>query len=109
MPAKKMERFVRESMHPHAVPHIVGELGNWNAMQGDLQEVRAHGMARAMGQPIPGVSAFAAPVFDHNEHLAIVITIVGPTGGFDPNWGGGDATALRDAAHSVSAQLGFVA
>ncbi len=107
MPARKMERFAEESMHPHAVPHIVGALGNWDTMQGDLQEVRAHGMARAMGQPIPGVSAFAAPVFDHNGHLAIVITIVGPTGGFDPEWDGGDATALRDAAHSASAQLGF--
>ena len=107
LPAKKMERFVEESMHPHAVPHIVGALGNWNAMQGDLQEVRVHGMARAIGQPIPGVSAFAAPVFDHNEHLALVVTIVGPTGGFDPNWDGDNASALQRAANTVSTQLGF--
>lgn len=39
----------------HAVPHTVGALGNWNVMQSDLQEVRAHSMARAIGQPIPGV------------------------------------------------------
>jgi len=37
-------------------------------MQPGLQEVRQHGMARAIDQPIAGVSAFAVPVFDYNGH-----------------------------------------
>lgn len=107
MPAKMIERFVEESMHPDAFPHIIGERRDWKSMQPALQEVREHGMARAVGQPIPGVSAFAAPVFDHNGHIALVITLVGPTGGFDPDWGCANARALQDTARDISRQLGF--
>ncbi|OMG56309.1 IclR family transcriptional regulator [Azonexus hydrophilus] len=106
MPAKTIERFVEESMHPHAFPHIIGGRSDWKSMQAALQEVREHGIARAIGQPIPGVSAFAAPVFDHNGHVALVITLVGPTGGFDPDWHCANAQALRESAQAISRQLG---
>lgn len=107
MPAKMVERFVEESMHPDAFPHIVGERRDWKAMQPALQEVRERGLARAVGQPIPGVSAFAAPVFDHNGHISLVVTLVGPTGGFDPDWDCSNARALRETAADISRQLGF--
>ena len=55
-------------MHPHAFPHSVGAVSSWQDMQPGLQEVRQHGMARAIDQPIAGVSAFAVPVFDYNGH-----------------------------------------
>ncbi|MGC2776472.1 MAG: IclR family transcriptional regulator, partial [Bradyrhizobium sp.] len=45
-----------------------------------LAEVRAQGLARAIGDPLPGVNAFAAPVFDHAGHVALVITAMGPAG-----------------------------
>ena len=109
MPAKRIERFVEESMHPHAFPHIIGSACSWQDMQPALQEVREQGLARAQGQPIAGVSAFAAPVFDHNGHIVMVITTVGPTGGFNPDWDGDNATILREVAHSISMQLGFSA
>lgn len=107
MPAKMIERFVGESMHPDAFPHIIGERRDWKAMQPALQEVRERGLARAVGQPIPGVSAFAAPVFDHNGHIALVVTLVGPTGGFDPDWDCPNARALRETVSDISRQLGF--
>ncbi len=106
MPAKTVERFVEESMHPNAFPHIIGDRSDWKSLQPALNEVREHGLARAIGQPIPGVSAFAAPVFDHNGHIALVVTLVGPTGGFDPDWSSENARALRACAQSISHQLG---
>ena len=109
MPAKRIERFIEESMHPHAFPHIIGNACSWLEMQPALQEVREHGMARAQGQPIAGVSAFAAPVFDHNGHIVMVISAIGPTGGFNPAWDGDIASVLREVAGSISAQLGFSA
>lgn len=109
MPSRMMERFVEESMHPKAFPHIVGSRCGWKEMQADLQEVRAQGLARAVGQPIPGVSAFSAPIFDHNGHLAMVITIVGPTGGFETAWDCANARILREVANDISARLGFSA
>lgn len=109
MPAKKMEIFVEESMRPHAFPHVIGALRSWKDMQADLQEVRARGLARVLDQPIPGVSAISAPVFDHEGHLAIAITIMGPTGGFDPDWTSLEARALSEVAGDISTQLGFPA
>lgn len=109
LPAKKIERFVEESLQPQAFPHIIGARRNWAEMQAALQEVRAHGLARAMGQPIAGVSALAVPVFDHQGHLVLVMTLVGPTGGFDAAWDGENARILKEVAGGISAQLGFAA
>jgi len=106
MPARMIERFVEESMRPDAFPHIIGERRNWQEMQPALAEVREHGMARAIGQPIAGVSAFSVPVFDHNGHIVLVITIVGPTGGFEPDWDCTNARALKETAAAISADLG---
>ena len=107
LPAKKVERFVGQSMHPHAFPHVIGAVSSWQDMQPGLQEVRQHGMARAIGQPIPGVSAFAVPVFDHNGHIAIALTVIGPTGGFEPDWNCDNARMLKEVAARISARLGF--
>jgi len=70
-------------------------------------EVRQHGMARALGQPIPGISAFSAPVFDHMGKLTLAITAMGPTASFDPDWNGSIASALRDCTQRISHRLGW--
>jgi DNA-binding IclR family transcriptional regulator len=72
-----------------------------------LAEVRRHGLARAIGDPLPGVNAFAAPVFDHAGHVALVITAMGPAGTFDVRWTSPIAQALRTSATEVSKRLGF--
>jgi DNA-binding IclR family transcriptional regulator len=71
-----------------------------------LAEVRSHGLARAMGDPLPGINAFAAPVFDHAGHVALVITAMGPEGTFDARWDSPIASALRDCAADVSKRIG---
>ncbi|MGI9133129.1 MAG: IclR family transcriptional regulator, partial [Rhodoferax sp.] len=106
LPAKKVELYAQEAMQPQAYPHLVGGLRGWTDMQADLQEVRARGLARVVGQPIPGVSAFAAPVFDHNADLALVLTIIGPTGAFDADWDSPNALTLKAVAQAISEQLG---
>ncbi len=71
-----------------------------------LAEVREHGMARAVGDPLPGINALSVPVFDHGGALALAITALGPSGSFDPAWDGSLAQALRTCAERVSARLG---
>lgn len=71
-----------------------------------LAEVRAQGLARAVGDPLPGVNAFAAPVFDHAGHVALVITAMGPAGTFDAGWQSPLANRLRACAAEISKQLG---
>lgn len=106
MPAKTMERFVKDSTRSPTFPMGSGQADTWQSMQAVLQEVRERGMARAVGNPIPGVNAFSAPVFDHEGHIVLAMTILGPAGAFDPDWGSANAAALRAAADALSARLG---
>lgn len=71
-----------------------------------LAEVRRHTLARAVGDPLPGVNAFAAPVFDHSGRVALVVTAMGPEGTFDPRWDSSIATALQVCARDISKRLG---
>jgi DNA-binding IclR family transcriptional regulator len=72
-----------------------------------LAEVRRRKMTRAVGDPLPGVNAFAAPVFDHAGAVVLAITAMGPAGSFDANWSSPIAAALRDCADTVSRRLGY--
>jgi DNA-binding IclR family transcriptional regulator len=72
-----------------------------------LAEIRARGLARAVGDPLPGINAFAAPVFDHTGAIALVVTAMGPVGAFDVSWNSAIAKALLDCTAEISRQLGF--
>jgi DNA-binding IclR family transcriptional regulator len=72
-----------------------------------LAEVRRRKMTRAMGDPLPGVNAFAAPVFDHTGTVVLAITAMGPAGSFDANWTSPIAAAVRECADTVSQRLGY--
>ncbi|MCA6105997.1 IclR family transcriptional regulator [Bradyrhizobium cenepequi] len=71
-----------------------------------LATVRKHGLARALGDPLPGVNALAAPVFDHAGHIALVITAMGPEATFDAGWDSAIAKALCECAGGISKRLG---
>ncbi|WP_119153230.1 IclR family transcriptional regulator [Caldimonas tepidiphila] len=72
-----------------------------------LEEVRQRGLARAVGQPIPGVNAFSAPVFDHAGDVELVLTALGPAVNFPSAWNSPIARAVGDAARSISERLGW--
>ena len=73
-----------------------------------LVETRLHGMSRTLGQPIPGVDAFCAPVFDSTNNLVLGITAMGPEATFDREWEGRVAAPLKACALEISRRLGFV-
>ena len=77
------------------------------ALQEAVAEVQAHGVARAVGRPLPGVNAFSAAAFDHEGQVAVVITLLGHQDRLPPHWNGPAAKAVRDAAAQVSARLGW--
>lgn len=72
-----------------------------------LADVRACGLARAAGDPLPGINAFAAPIFDHTGAVVLVMTAMGPVGAFDASWSSPIAKALLDCTAGVSRRLGF--
>jgi DNA-binding IclR family transcriptional regulator len=71
-----------------------------------VDQVRERGMARAMGDFMAGMSAFAAPVLDDRGRLVLAITVLGYKAGFDHRWNGPVAQALREAAQTLSRTLG---
>ena len=71
-----------------------------------LAEVRQHGLGRAEGGVVPGVSALSAPVFDHRGQIVLALTLIGPSAALDTAWHSAAAQALRNAAAAVSTRLG---
>jgi DNA-binding IclR family transcriptional regulator len=72
-----------------------------------VAEMRRHGVARAVGQPIPGVNAFSAAAFDHEGQPAIVLTALGHEERFPATWNSPVARQVREAAAAVSRHLGW--
>ncbi|MEJ8845743.1 IclR family transcriptional regulator [Variovorax rhizosphaerae] len=70
------------------------------------EELRQHQCATVRDTYQRGISAVAAPVYDHAGHVCAVLTALGATGGFDPSVDGVIATAVRREAAAASALLG---
>lgn len=70
------------------------------------REFVAHGVTRAVGRPIPSVNAFSAPAYDHDDKVALVVTIMGHEDSFSGNWNSTMAVAVLEAANTISARLG---
>ncbi len=73
-----------------------------------LVKVRQRGLARAESNPVPGINAFSAPIFDHTGAVAVAITLLGSSAEFDASWSSHLASICADAAGRVSKRLGFV-
>jgi DNA-binding IclR family transcriptional regulator len=105
LPAKVVERLMQEDMHRLGGG---GERTSARDLEAQLSETRRYGVSRTIGQPIPGINAFSAPVFDADDHLVLAITAMGPAATFDAAWTGVVAKALKACAAEVSHRLGNV-
>lgn len=74
---------------------------------GQLQaRTRAAGCATVRDTNLRGISAVAAPLFDHSGQVCAVLTALGASGGFDASEQGPVAQAVRAEAVTLSQQLG---
>ena len=104
MPPKMIERLMTEELTRQS--YGTAEPLSHDLLEQRLAEIRKHGLSRTKGNPIPGIDAFCAPVFDSMGHLVLGILIMGPTATFDSDWEGKIATPLRQCALDVSRRLG---
>ncbi|WP_028219063.1 IclR family transcriptional regulator [Paraburkholderia oxyphila] len=74
-----------------------------------LASIRAQRLDTALGNPIPGISTVAAPVFDHTGSVCLVLALMGPSGNFDTASEGDSAQRLAAAAERLSRRFGYVA
>ncbi len=72
-----------------------------------VSETRRRGLSRSLGQPIPGIDALCAPVFDSAGSLVMGLLAMGPSATFDSAWDGKVANPLLKCAGQVSGRLGY--
>jgi DNA-binding IclR family transcriptional regulator len=72
-----------------------------------LDEVRRHGAARTEGELLNGVSALAAPVFDHTGSLIAGLGVLGHRGILDVSWTGAPCAELKRSAAILSELCGY--
>lgn len=72
-----------------------------------LDDVRRRGSSRVMDTLLPGIVGFCVPVFDSDGHMALGMVALGPSGTFDPEFGGAVERPLREVAAQLSADLGW--
>jgi DNA-binding IclR family transcriptional regulator len=106
MPPKVVERLIGDELARFG--HGTGQTASVtkDALESFLAETRKHGLSRTRGQPIPGIDALCAPVFDSQGHIVLGILVMGPSASFDSNWDGTVAKALRRCASEVSRRIG---
>lgn len=108
MPPKMVERMIAEDIARQGASPRGVVLPTRTQVEESIGETRRHGLSRTVGHPIPGISAFCAPVFDASGHLALGITAMGPEAAFDPEWNGSVAAPLKRCAEAISKKLGHV-
>lgn len=86
---------------------------NTQALESVLDEVRARGLARIVGNPRAideygvNVTALCAPVFDAEGMMVLGLTAIGAAGQLDANWDAPVPCALKERAELLSRRLGY--
>ncbi|MGL4810368.1 MAG: IclR family transcriptional regulator [Beijerinckiaceae bacterium] len=105
LPEATVDEFLKQGRD--GVGDVRGQKMSRHIFEELIARTRTDGVARTVDAPIPGISALSAPVFMHTGSLALVITALGPSAGFDAGATGAIALSLRAAAQELSARLGF--
>ena len=71
-----------------------------------LAEIRRHGIAQVRGDLTHGIDALSAPIFDHQDAVPFVMTVVGTAGTFNSELTGPVANALRQVAARCTIAIG---
>jgi DNA-binding IclR family transcriptional regulator len=70
------------------------------------EDIRRRGFGESTGEENPGLTALAAPVFDHEGKIALVVTLVGIIGTFKTDDDGEPARILKATVEQLSRRLG---
>lgn len=106
MPPKVVERLLSHELARLSYGTAAEAANPHESLETSLAETRKHGLSRSLGQPIPGIDALCAPVFDSAGHLVLGILVMGPAATFDSEWEGAIAKSLRQCALEVSRRIG---
>lgn len=106
MPTHATQDLIRRELALAARAIEGDEPSNKRELEDLLTRIRAAGLAWTEGGLNPTVSALAAPVFDFRGGLVAALACLGQTGSIDLRRSGTLARSLRDAARTLSMELG---
>jgi DNA-binding IclR family transcriptional regulator len=106
LPPKIAQHYIARELKDPAVTAQETARMSKAAFDALVADVRAHGLARAVGEPLPGINALSAPVLDAAGAIQLAVTALGPAGSFDVAWDGPLAREVRACAQEISAKLG---
>jgi DNA-binding IclR family transcriptional regulator len=106
MPTTMINAALKEDLDRLSIGYDPNRKVKGPAIDKILTDIRTRGLARAVGEPLRGVNAFSAPVFDHSGAVVLAITAMGAVGSFDVNWNSPIAKALLDCTNAISRRLG---
>lgn len=73
----------------------------------EIEQIRDVGYATVDDPPVPGISAYCAPVFDHFGQMVLAITIIGQDYYLEGHAEDEFIPALLDATRRLSTELGY--
>jgi len=106
MPPKVVEQLLGEELARFSYGASQGARVGRDALEPTLAEIRKHGLSRTQGQPIPGIDALCAPVFDPQGHIVLGVLVMGPSATFDSSFDGAIAMPLLRCADEISRRVG---
>jgi DNA-binding IclR family transcriptional regulator len=106
MPHKVVERFLSEDRARSGYGTSAAAAKAVQDLEANFAEIRKHGLSRTRGQPIPGIDALVAPVFNAEGHIVLGLLVMGASTTFDSEWDGKIAKPLRAAAAEISRHIG---
>lgn len=106
MPPKLVQKLIERELGDSDVLAQIKSRISQKTLDAKLNEVRSRNLARVQNEPIPGVNAFSAPVFNHTHSMVLAITVTGPSLTFDANWDSHMAMELKACAERLSRALG---
>lgn len=74
----------------------------------EIEQIRDAGWATVADPPVPGITAYAAPVFDHAGRMVMSVTIIGQDHYIQPGAESEFIPALLEATGQLSAELGYM-
>ena len=86
---------------------IVGAVSDFRTIKPQLIHIRDNGYATATSNPIPGISAISAPIFETGGELTGAITVIGPASSFDVAPSAERVREVIDLANGISARAGY--
>jgi DNA-binding IclR family transcriptional regulator len=108
LPPKVVERLLERELERRGFGANTGQPMTREALQSTFTEIREQGLSRSLGQPIPGIDAFCAPVFDAEGHIVLGVLVMGLSATFDSAWDGVLARSLKSCAGEISKRLGHI-